>query len=111
MRHVQLLERRQGNQHYKTKDFDTALTHYNRAVLLLEPLQAGGAEEQQELDNNLVKAYLNIAAVYLTQQYFGKAVAYCNKALRKDKQNSKALMRRAKAHLGRHNYQVRSLCI
>ena len=111
MRHVHLLERRQVNQHYKTKDFDTALTHYNRPVLLLEPLQAGGAEEQQELDNNLVKAYLNIAAVYLTQQYFGKAVAYCNKALRKDKQNSKALMRRAKAHLGRHNYQVRSLCI
>ena len=109
--HLQLLERRQGNQHYKKRQFDTALTHYINAVSILEPLQACTSEEQQELEMNLNKAYLNIAAVHLTQQYFGKAITWSTKALQKDRQNPTALMRRAKARLGRHNYQVRvSIC-
>jgi len=103
---VQLTERRQGNQHYRQKQFDTALAHYENARSILEPLASKAAEEQQEIDMNLVKVYLNIAAVYLAQQLFGKAIAWCTKALVQDPQNAKALLRRAKAHLGRHNYQV-----
>ncbi|DBA65903.1 TPA: hypothetical protein ACH3X2_002929 [Trebouxia sp. C0005] len=100
-----LTERRQGNQHYRQKHFDTALAHYENARSILEPLSSNAAEEKQEIDINLVKVYLNIAAVYLTQQLFGKAIAWCTKALAKDPQNAKALLRRAKAHIGRHNYQ------
>lgn len=103
---LQLTERRQGNQHYRQKQLDTALAHYENARSILEPLASKAAEEQQEIDMNLVKVYLNIAAVYLTQQLFGKAIAWCTKALVQDPQNAKALLRRAKAHLGRHNYQV-----
>ncbi len=103
---LQLTERRQGNQHYRQKHFDTALAHYENARSILEPLASKAAEEQQEIDMNLVKVYLNIAAVYLTQQLFGKAIAWCTKALVQDPQNAKALLRRVKAHLGRHNYQV-----
>ncbi len=103
---LQLTERRQGNQHYRQKHFDTALAHYENARSILEPLASNAADEQQEIDMNLVKVYLNIAAVYLAQQLFGKAIAWCTKALAKDPQNAKVLLRRAKAHLGRHNYQV-----
>ena len=103
---MQLTERRQGNQHYRQKHFDTALAHYNNARSILESLASNAAEEQQEIDTNLVKVYLNIAAVYLAQQLFGKAIAWCTKVLAKDPQNAKALLRRAKAHIGRHNYQV-----
>ena len=108
---MQLLERRQGNQHYRNRHFDTALTHYNNAVSILEPLQACTTEEQQEVDLNLSKAYLNIAAVYLARKLLSKAVTWSTKALQKDKQNPTALLRRAKAHLGRHDYQVSiSMC-
>ncbi|KAL0032401.1 hypothetical protein WJX79_009627 [Trebouxia sp. C0005] len=69
-----LTERRQGNQHYRQKHFDTALAHYENARSILEPLSSNAAEEKQEIDINLVK-------------------------------NAKALLRRAKAHIGRHNYQ------
>ena len=103
---LQLAERRQGNQHYRQKHFDTGLAHYENARSILESLASNAAEEQQEIDLNLVKVYLNIAAVYLAQQLFGKAIAWCTKALAKDPQNAKALLRRAKAHIGRHNYQV-----
>ncbi|DBA96742.1 hypothetical protein WJX77_011474 [Trebouxia sp. C0004] len=100
-----LTERRQGNQCYRQKHFETALVHYNNARSILEPLASNAAEEQQEIDMNVVKVYLNIAAVHLAQQLFGKAIAWCAKALAKDPQNAKALLRRAKAHLGTHNYQ------
>ena len=103
---VQVTERTRGNQHYRQKQFDIALAHYDNARLVLEPLKGCPAEEQQEVDTNLVKVYLNMAAVYLFQQLFSAAIAWCSKALAMDPRNEKALMRRARAHVGRHNYQV-----
>ena len=100
------MERRQGNQHYRQQDFAAALVHYNNAISILEPLKGCAAEYQEEIDTNVVKAYLNIAALHLAKQYYGQAIAWCTKALTKDQQNEKALLRRAKAHVGRHNYQV-----
>ncbi len=77
---LQLVERRQGNQLYRNKHFDTALSHYDNAKSILEPLRGNTSEEQQAIDMNLVKVYLNIAAVHLAQQLFGKAIAWCTKA-------------------------------
>lgn len=105
---MQLIERRQGNVHYKKKQFTQALEHYSKAVSMLEVIKGRAAEEQQEVDINLGKAYLNIAAVHLQQQYYGEANLWCTKALKLDASNDKALLRRAKAHVGRHNYQVTS---
>ena len=106
---LQVTERRQGNHHYRQKQFDTALAHYDNARSVLEPLKGCPAEEQAEIDTHLVKVYLNMAAVYLAQQLFNAAISWCSKALAMDPQNEKALMRRARAHVGRHNYQVCSL--
>ena len=103
---MQLTERQKGNARYKKSDFPNALEHYSNAVSILEPITGRAAEEQQEVDANLVKAYLNIAAVHLQEQHYGTAIAWCTKALKKDCASDKALLRRAKAHLGRHNYQV-----
>lgn len=105
---VQLIERRQGNSHYKKRHFTEALEHYSKAVSMLEVVKGRAAEEQQEVDMNLGKVYLNIAAVHLQQQYCGEATMWCTKALKLDGSNDKALLRRARAHMGRHNYQVNS---
>ena len=105
---MQLIERRQGNVHYKKRHFTDALQHYSKAVSMLEVIKGRVAEEQQEVDLNLGKVYLNIAAVHLQQQYYGEAKRWCTKALKLDASNGKALLRRAKAHMGRHNYQVTS---
>ena len=76
---------------------------------MLELISGCSSEEQQEVDSNLVKVFLNIAAVRLEEQYYGDAICWCTKALQKDQANEKALLRRAKAHSGRHNYQVKLL--
>lgn len=73
---------------------------------MLEAIKGRVAEEQQEVDGNLGKAYLNIAAVHLQQHFYGEATIWCTKALKLDGSNDKALLRRARAHMGRHNYEV-----
>lgn len=103
---MQLTQRQKGNLHYKKSDFPNALEYYTNAVSILESITGRAAEEQQEVDANLVKAYLNMAAVYLQEQHYGAAIGWCTKALEKDTVNDKALLRHAKAHLGRHNYQA-----
>ena len=104
---MQLVERRQGNAHYKKRHFTEALGHYNKAASMLECHLGRTAEEQQEVDANLGSVYLNTAAVHLQQQYYGEAIKWCTKALKLDASNDRALLRRAKAHMGRHNYQVK----
>ncbi|KAL3157078.1 hypothetical protein ABBQ38_001325 [Trebouxia sp. C0009 RCD-2024] len=102
---TQLVERRQGNVRYKRRHFTEALEHYSKAASMLEGLSGRAEEEQQEVDANLGSVYLNIAAVHLQQQYYGEAVKWCTKALKLNRSNDRALLRRAKAHMGRHNYQ------
>ena len=103
---LQLLERRQGNKLYKDKHCTEALQHYHTALSMLQPITGRPEQEQQEVDANLVKTYLNIAAVHVQQHLYKEATHWCTKALKRDAGNAKAMVRRAKAHLGRHNYQV-----
>ena len=105
---MQLIERRQGNEQYKRRLFTHTLQHYSKAASMLEAIKGRASEEQQEVDMNLGKVYLNIAAVYLQQRLYGEATMWCTKALKLDGSNDKALLRRARAHMGRHNYQVTS---
>lgn len=112
---VQLMERRQGNVHYKKRHFTEALEHYSKAASMLEGLSGRAKEEQQEVNASLGSVFLNVAAVHLQQQYYGEAVQWCTKALKLDASNDRALLRRAKAQMGRHNYQVKhdtiSICM
>lgn len=107
---MQLTLRRQGNEHYKMKHFTEALDHYNKAKRLLLNIKASRDEDQQEIQRNQVAVELNIAAVHVSQQHYGAAIRSCTTALSIDGNNTKALMRRAKAHKGRHNLEVCLSC-
>lgn len=61
---------------------------------------------QVEVDGCRVAVLLNIAAVAMARQQFGAAVAFCGRALALEPSCCKALLRRARAHLGRHEYRV-----
>jgi stress-induced-phosphoprotein 1 len=58
-------EKNKGNDEYKKKNFDKAITHYQKAI---------------ELDPNEPIYYNNLAAVYLEQKQYDKAIDSCNKA-------------------------------
>lgn len=53
-----------------------------------------------------VAVLLNIAAVAMAQKQYGAAVAFCGRALSLDPHSCKAMLRRARAHLQRHDYEV-----
>ena len=105
---LQLKRRRHGNDHYKLRQFKEALEAYDNAKALLQNLNGVKleSEHQQEVARNLIATELNIAALHYTQQHYGAAIKCCSRALTIDGQNAKALLRRAKAHLGRHNLEV-----
>lgn len=51
---------------------------------------------------------LNLAAGHIALKEFGAATRRCNEAVDLDPQNIKALLRRAKAHTGRREYEARA---
>ncbi|XP_054264701.1 stress-induced-phosphoprotein 1 isoform X2 [Macrosteles quadrilineatus] len=65
-------EKELGNAAYKKKDFETALTHYNKAV---------------ELDPTDITYLNNIAAVYFEQKEYEKCIAQCEKAVEVGREN------------------------
>ena len=64
---------------------------------------------QAEVDANRVAVLLNIAAVAVEKAEFRTAVQLCSRALALEPDSKKALLRRAKAHIGRHEPQVPAL--
>ena len=53
-----------------------------------------------------VTVLLNLAALHMATQQGQLAIQCCSQALSLDPKSCKALLRRAKAHLKMHNYQV-----
>merc|ERR1719460_318536 len=96
--------RRKGNDLYQAKRFAEALQQYRRALSVVELVVGLSGEDQKEVDTNRIAVQLNIAAVHIARQDFGQAVEACNAALDLKPSNVKALLRRSKALLGRHEY-------
>lgn len=67
-----LEEKRKGNEAYKKKDFETALSHYTKAT---------------ELDPTEITFHLNIAAVYFEQGEYKKCIEQCEKAIELGREN------------------------
>ncbi|KAK9809910.1 hypothetical protein WJX72_001445 [[Myrmecia] bisecta] len=101
-----LTERRRGNDHYKAGQHEQALVCYERAKSIVELVNALSAADALEVDRNKVAVYLNIAAVHLAVQHHQAAARMCRKALELQPQNVKALVRRSKAYMGRHELQA-----
>eukprot|EP00803_Ostreobium_quekettii_P008768 evm.model.scf_4361.2 EVM.evm.TU.scf_4361.2 scf_4361:2653-7237(-) len=98
-----LAERRKGNAAYGAKRFSEALAHYERALAVVELVEAINPADAEEIDANKVAVLLNIAAVRVEEKSFGAAVEMCTRALQLDPKNAKGLLRRARAHAGRHD--------
>lgn len=103
---LQLSERRQGNHAYSVQDYTNALHHYTRAKSIVDIIISMGRSEQHEIDENRATVCLNMAAVHLAEQHHADAAQCCTEALQSSSGNVKALIRRAKAYIGLHEYQV-----
>lgn len=62
--------------------------------------------DQKEIDINKVACLLNIAACNIAMKDYGQAIRNSTEAVELDPLNVKALLRRAKAYIGRREYQV-----
>jgi tetratricopeptide (TPR) repeat protein len=101
---LQLSERRKGNSAYRAAQYEEALEHYTRARSIVELVKGLSRADQAEVDINRIAIACNIAAAHLATKDYGAAVEACEWALAIDPTCRKALIRRAKARLGRHDY-------
>lgn len=99
-----MTERRQGNEKYRSGDYQRALYHYQRASAVVDFVKGLSRADQAEVNINRIAVYLNIAAAKLALGEYSAAVDKCTAALDLDPQNVKALVRRGRAEMKRHEY-------
>jgi tetratricopeptide (TPR) repeat protein len=96
----------QGNSIFKDIDYLSAAAKYIEALGCFEQMWDVSAPHQKEVDEIKLSCCLNLAACYLKLQKFDKAIHNCAEALRIDPNSSKALYRRAQAHVGNKNWDA-----
>ncbi|KAK3280441.1 hypothetical protein CYMTET_11721 [Cymbomonas tetramitiformis] len=102
----QIEERQKGNAQYKQHKFKRALSHYKRALAIVNFVVGMSSEDQKEVEVNKVACLLNIAAVHIALKDYGAAISSSTEALELDPKSIKALLRRAKAYGGRREYEA-----
>ncbi|KIJ31346.1 hypothetical protein M422DRAFT_70891 [Sphaerobolus stellatus SS14] len=113
---IQLAEglKQAGDDAFRTNDVQTALRKYHESLLYLNgldksalPVSLGGGDELPNEDGDkpkgkvnelLDKIYSNQSACYIKKKNWKRAIEAADKALSKNKDNHKALFRRAKAN-------------
>lgn len=93
----------EGNQFYVKKQYNEATEKYAKALGLLEQLclrEKPGDDPWLELDKMKIPFLLNFSQCKLLQGDFYQVIEHTTSVLEKDKDNVKALFRRAKAHVG-----------
>jgi tetratricopeptide (TPR) repeat protein len=108
-----------GNSYFKQGEYKSALENYHKALLYLTGLDNSKwsslpgnnnvqieQETKNAIEKNLLSVYLNMAAVYIKIDNFHKCIASCDKALKFDENNSKALFRKAQANEGLNNNDI-----
>lgn len=101
-----LSERRRGNAAYREMDYTKALHHYVRAKSIVDLVQGLSQADQIEVLVNRISVNCNIAAVHLATKDYGAAVHACDAALELDPTCQKAIARKAKALIGRHEFAL-----
>ena len=96
--------RRKGNDLYKARRFVEALKEYESALGICNFINALSSPDQFEIDTNKQACLLNVAAVRMAMSEYGAAEKLCTEALELDSMNIKALLRRAKARMGRGSF-------
>ena len=105
---MQLTLRRQGNEKYRQGQLQPALESYSQAKAIVDLISGHTRMEQHEINVNKSSVCLNLAAAHLGLGNCLQAARLCTDALAAIPDNPKALIRRAKARLQLHEYQVRS---
>ena len=107
----QLGERAAGNRAYRAGRFDEALEAYTRALAILDFVAGVSAADQEEVLKNKGVVLWNMAAAHLGRAEYGAAVTRCTDALAlkpppEPEMEVKLLLRRAKAHAARRDFQL-----
>jgi len=107
----QLGERAAGNRAYRAGRFEEALEAYTRALAILDFVAGVSAADQAEVLKNKGVVLWNMAAAHLGRAEYGAAVTRCTDALAlrpapEPEMEIKLLLRRAKAHAARRDFQL-----
>lgn len=90
-------EREAGNDFYKRKQVNRALSKYLKGIKILEECKLQNEEQERWMNEVLLKIYLNAAHCSLELGQQARAIKYARKALSIDPKNVKALYRMGKA--------------
>eukprot|EP00929_Paragymnodinium_shiwhaense_P008605 TRINITY_DN112560_c0_g1_i1.p1 TRINITY_DN112560_c0_g1~~TRINITY_DN112560_c0_g1_i1.p1 ORF type:complete len:683 (+),score=240.93 TRINITY_DN112560_c0_g1_i1:134-2182(+) len=94
---VATLRKDTGGKLFRNKRFEMALKKYQKVIEMINQTDKLPPETKQEANELKKTAELNKAACYLQLHEWGKALTSCNVVLKEDRNNAKALYRRAKA--------------
>jgi len=92
-------EKDQGNSCFKSGDTKGALYHYHLALLCVKGLHGENDTQKKQREDIHTTVNNNMAAVYIKEAKFEKAINCCTEVLNRDPNNTKALYRRGKAYL------------
>lgn len=100
---VALQKKEKGGDLFKKKRFEMALKKYKKTIEVCNQTDRMSNECKQRAEELKHIAEMNKAACYLQLGEPTSALAICNKILQADRNNTKALLRRAKAQFSRNN--------
>jgi len=99
-----LQRKEQGGGLFKRKRFEMALQKYIKVTELMNQTDSMSKSCKQRAADLKHVAEMNKVACYLQLGEATKALAICNTILAADRNNTKALLRRGKAHFCRHEH-------
>ena len=105
------LFREEGNISFKSKNYLDALASYKRAMVYLDYTIGDSDEQDDAVDAERVKCYLNMAAVNLELLNFSGAINNCRLAIQLDANNSKAHFRMGMAYLRQDDLERAQECL
>eukprot|EP00357_Protocruzia_adherens_P033684 CAMPEP_0114984740 /NCGR_PEP_ID=MMETSP0216-20121206/7446_1 /TAXON_ID=223996 /ORGANISM="Protocruzia adherens, Strain Boccale" /LENGTH=323 /DNA_ID=CAMNT_0002346913 /DNA_START=24 /DNA_END=995 /DNA_ORIENTATION=- len=109
---IPALEKERGTVLFRQQKYEEASKHYAKAILAVTYLFSSGMiEERKELAPQLVDEVqipcnLNLALCYLKLEIYPHVIHHCNKVLELRPENTKALYRRACAHMKTGEYEI-----
>lgn len=99
-----LQKKEEAGELFKKKRFEMALRKYNKVTEICNNTDSMSKDCKKEAEGLKHVIDMNKAAVYLQLGEPTRALAVCNTILKVDRNNTKVLLRRAKAHFSRHEH-------
>mmetsp|Transcript_24052 Transcript_24052/g.33721 ORF Transcript_24052/g.33721 Transcript_24052/m.33721 type:complete len:213 (+) Transcript_24052:97-735(+) len=92
-------EKEEGNKSFKAGDHKKAVYYYHRALLYVNGMNGLSFWQTKTMNEIKVACNNNMAACYLKEEKWNKAIQCCTQVLNIEKENVKALFRRGKAYI------------